>query len=56
MQPQIRDLKVYVEAQKTFNQMADSAEIKGGTILPVPPAQSTTSNSKKHTKSGRRRT
>lgn len=56
LEEQIRDLKVYVEAQKTFNQMADSAEIKGGTILPVPPAQSTTSNSKKHTKSGRRRT
>ena len=52
---QIRDLTVYIEAQKTLNDMTDSDGIKGGTVLPVPSEQSSRASGKKQTKSGRRR-
>ena len=52
---QIRDLKVYIEAQKTLIDMADSDSIRGGTLLPVPPMQSSSANTRKHKKSGRRK-
>ncbi|KAL0387129.1 UNVERIFIED_CONTAM: BRAP2 RING ZnF UBP domain-containing protein 1 [Sesamum radiatum] len=51
----IRDLKVYVEAQKMVTSMEDSDGIKGGTILPVELNQSSSGNPKRRTKSGRRR-
>ncbi|KAK6121221.1 hypothetical protein DH2020_045034 [Rehmannia glutinosa] len=54
LQEQIRDLKVYVEAQRMVTNMADSDGIRGGTILPVESNQSSGSgNSKRRTKSGR---
>jgi BRCA1-associated protein len=53
---QIRDLTVYIEAQKTLHTMTDTDDgIKGGTLLPVPPKQSSPANSRKHTKLGRKR-
>ncbi|XWS27034.1 hypothetical protein CRYUN_Cryun26dG0081200 [Craigia yunnanensis] len=52
---QIRDLKVYIEAQKKLIDMTDSYSIRGGTLLPVPPSQSSTANTKRHKKSGRKR-
>ncbi|KAL0454367.1 UNVERIFIED_CONTAM: BRAP2 RING ZnF UBP domain-containing protein 1 [Sesamum latifolium] len=55
LQEQIRDLKVYVEAQKMVTSMEDSDGIKGGTILPVESNQSSSGNPKRRTKSGRRR-
>ncbi|OMO81163.1 Zinc finger, UBP-type [Corchorus capsularis] len=55
LEEQIRDIKVYIEAQKTLKDMTDSDGIKGGTLLPVPPTQSSSANTKKHKKSGRRR-
>ncbi|KAA8535127.1 hypothetical protein F0562_030130 [Nyssa sinensis] len=56
LEEQIRDLKVYVEAQKTLANMTDSDGIKGGTLLPVEHNQSSPANPKRRTKSHRRRT
>ncbi|OMO57764.1 BRCA1-associated 2 [Corchorus olitorius] len=55
LEEQIRDIKVYIEAQKTLKDMTESDGIKGGTLLPVPLTQSSLANTKKHKKSGRRR-
>ncbi|KAE8654511.1 topless-related protein 4-like [Hibiscus syriacus] len=40
LEEQIRDLKVYIEAQKTLVDVTDSDCIRGGTVLPVPSTQS----------------
>ncbi|GAB4849703.1 hypothetical protein Ancab_004497 [Ancistrocladus abbreviatus] len=55
LEEQIRDLKIYIEAQRTLNNMTGSAEIKGGTLLPVPANQPSSSNSKRQSRSARRR-
>lgn len=55
LEEQIRDLTVYIEAQKTLHHMTDSNDIKGGTLLPVPSNQSSSTNTKRHSKSNRRR-
>lgn len=55
LEEQMRDLTVYIEAQKTLSDMTDSDGIKGGTLLPVPLKQSSPANARKQTKSGRRR-
>ncbi|KAL6008137.1 hypothetical protein ACLOJK_033643 [Asimina triloba] len=55
LEEQIRDLSVYIEAQKTLNTMADADDIRGGTLLPVPLHQSSPANSKKCAKANRRR-
>ncbi|KAG8639308.1 BRAP2 RING ZnF UBP domain-containing protein 1 [Manihot esculenta] len=56
LEEQIRDLTVYIEAQKTLNNMTDTSDIQGGTLLPVPSKGSSPANNKRHTKPGRRRT
>ncbi|KAF8015144.1 hypothetical protein BT93_H0827 [Corymbia citriodora subsp. variegata] len=53
LEEQIRDLKVYIGAQKTLDKMNDKDGIKGGTLLPVPLEQSTPARKSK--KPGRRR-
>ncbi|XP_024026075.1 BRCA1-associated protein isoform X1 [Morus notabilis] len=53
LEEQIRDLTVYIEAQKTLSDMTDSDGIRGGTLLPVPSKQSSPSNTRKQTKSGK---
>lgn len=55
LEEQIRDLTVYVQAQRTLNKMADSDGVKGGTVLPVPLQQSVSANPKKRSKNNRRR-
>ncbi|EOY31123.1 Brca1-associated protein, putative [Theobroma cacao] len=55
LEEQIRDLKVYIEAQKTLIDMTDSDGIRGGTLLPVPQTQSSLANTRRHKKSSRRR-
>ncbi|XP_059635127.1 BRAP2 RING ZnF UBP domain-containing protein 1 [Cornus florida] len=55
LEEQIRDLKVYVEAQRTLANMTDSDDIKGGTLLPVQSNQATPANSRRRTKLSRRR-
>ncbi|KAL6513138.1 hypothetical protein OROGR_020624 [Orobanche gracilis] len=57
LQEQVRDLKVYVEAQRMVKNMAESDGIRGGTVLPVEPNQSSSGpgNPKRRTKSGKRR-
>nr|XP_029146173.1 BRCA1-associated protein isoform X2 [Arachis hypogaea] len=55
MEEQIRDVKIFVQAQKTIDKMTDSNGIKDGTVLPVAYEQSTPGNSKRNRKSGRRR-
>lgn len=52
---QIRDLTVYLEAQKTLGNLTDEAGIKGGTLLPVPLEQPSPANRRKATKANRRR-
>jgi len=52
---QIRDLKIYIEAQKKLSSITDSDGIKGGTLLPVPEMQSSPTPNKRRTKLGRRR-
>ncbi|KAK3436698.1 hypothetical protein EUGRSUZ_C01302 [Eucalyptus grandis] len=53
LEEQIRDLKVYIGAQKTLDEMNDKDGIKGGTLLPVPLEQSTPA--RKNKKPSRRR-
>ncbi|XP_021899398.1 BRCA1-associated protein [Carica papaya] len=55
LEEQLRDLTVYIEAQKTVHKMTDSDGIKGGTILPVPPKEPSASATRRQKKSGRRR-
>ncbi|KAF6158228.1 hypothetical protein GIB67_015022 [Kingdonia uniflora] len=55
LEEQIRDLTIYVQAQKTVAKMTDSENIKGGTVLPVPLQQSSSANSKSRNKTNRRR-
>ncbi|KAK9268532.1 hypothetical protein L1049_000285 [Liquidambar formosana] len=55
LEEQIRDLTVYIEAQKTLGSMTVSDDIRGGTVLPVPLRQSSPASTKRHTKSNRRR-
>lgn len=55
MMPQIRDIKIFLEAQKTIDKMSDSNGIKEGTVLPVAYEQSSPGHSKRNKKSGRRR-
>ncbi|KAK6248373.1 hypothetical protein QUC31_019938 [Theobroma cacao] len=55
LEEQIRDLKVYIEAQKTLIDMTDSDGIRGGTLLPVPQTQSSLANTRRNKKSSRRR-
>lgn len=56
LEEQIRDLKVYIEAQRTFSNTTDADGIKGGTLLPIQSNQSNSSNNpKRRGKSGRKR-
>ncbi|XP_050369615.1 BRAP2 RING ZnF UBP domain-containing protein 1 [Argentina anserina] len=55
LEEQIRDLTVYIGAQKTLNDMNNSDDIKGGTLLPVPSKQSSSAKNRRQTKSSRRR-
>ncbi|GAB2289193.1 hypothetical protein Dimus_023496 [Dionaea muscipula] len=53
LEEQIRDLRIYVKTQKMLSR-EDSDDIKGGTVLPVPMKEPSSSNSKRHS-SGRPR-
>ncbi|XP_043719100.1 BRAP2 RING ZnF UBP domain-containing protein 1 isoform X2 [Telopea speciosissima] len=55
LEEQIRDLRVYIEAQRALDNMTGSDDIKGGTILPVPLQQSTSGSTKRSSKVNRRR-
>lgn len=55
LEDQIRDLKMYIGAQKTLATMTDTDGIRGGTILPVQSNVSSAANPKRRTKSSRRR-
>jgi len=55
LEEQIRDLTIYMEAQKTLGNMTDSDGIRDGTLLPLSYKQSSPANSRRHTKAGRRR-
>ncbi|XP_061991915.1 BRAP2 RING ZnF UBP domain-containing protein 1 [Rosa rugosa] len=55
LEEQIRDLTVYIGAQKTLNDMTNSDDIKGGSLLPVPSKQSSSAKNRRQTKSSRRR-
>lgn len=52
---QIRDTSVYIKAQAEVSVMANLDGIKDGTVLPVRYNSSPSTNSKKRTKSGRKR-
>ncbi|KAL9260032.1 BRAP2 RING ZnF UBP domain-containing protein [Drosera capensis] len=54
LQEQIRDLRIYVTAQKTMN-TNELKDAKGGSLLPVPAQQPSSSHHKRGSKSGRRR-
>lgn len=55
LKEQIRDLKVYLEAQKKIAKMTDREGVKGGTLLPVEATCPSSGNPKRRAKSGRRR-
>ncbi|PNX88828.1 zinc finger (ubiquitin-hydrolase) domain protein [Trifolium pratense] len=55
LEEQIRDITIFLEAQKTIDKMSDSNGIKEGTVLPVAHEQPSPGNSKRNRKSGRRR-
>ncbi|XP_054786741.1 BRAP2 RING ZnF UBP domain-containing protein 1 [Prosopis cineraria] len=55
LEEQIRDLNIYIEAQKAVDKMEDSNGIKEGTLLPVAYQQSSSGKTRKNRKSGRRR-
>ncbi|XP_010541914.1 PREDICTED: BRCA1-associated protein [Tarenaya hassleriana] len=54
LEEQIRDIRIFIEAQKTLKNMPDSDGIREGTVLPIPRNESSAS-SRKQKKSGRRR-
>ncbi|QCD80636.1 BRCA1-associated protein [Vigna unguiculata] len=54
LEEQIRDIKIFLEAQKTIDKMSDSNGIKDGTVLPVA-YESSPGHRKRNKKSGRRR-
>ncbi|XP_010533139.1 PREDICTED: BRCA1-associated protein-like isoform X2 [Tarenaya hassleriana] len=54
LEEQIRDIRVYIEAQKIVKDMPDSDTIREGTVLPIP-RKEPSSSSRKKKKSGRRR-
>ncbi|KAL6012052.1 hypothetical protein ACLOJK_002527 [Asimina triloba] len=45
LEEQLRDLMVYIEGQKTLEQLPNSDEIKEGTVLPIPVESSSSSRS-----------
>lgn len=47
---QIRDLTVYIQAQRTLGTMSLSDDIKEGTVLPVPVKQQSSSSHKRRAK------
>ncbi|KNA16979.1 hypothetical protein SOVF_084540 [Spinacia oleracea] len=55
LEEQIRDLTIYMEAQRKISSIADSDGIRGGTLLPMPQMQSSPANTKRRTKPGRHR-
>lgn len=55
LEEQIRDIRIYIEAQRKLNCITGSDGIKGGTLLPVPEMQSVPANTKRRAKLGRRR-
>ncbi|KAJ4708229.1 BRCA1-associated protein [Melia azedarach] len=55
LEEQIRDLTVYIEAQKTLTNITDSDGIRGGTVLPVSYEHSSPANARRHKKLSRRR-
>ncbi|KAK9098721.1 hypothetical protein Syun_025766 [Stephania yunnanensis] len=55
LEEQIRDIRVYVEAQRTVDNTIDADSVKGGTLLPVPSHQSSSPNSKRHSKNNNKR-
>ncbi|XP_073219992.1 BRAP2 RING ZnF UBP domain-containing protein 1 isoform X2 [Cicer arietinum] len=56
LEEQIRDIRIFLEAQKTIEKMSDSNGIKEGTVLPMMAhEQSSPAKSKRNKKSGRRR-
>ncbi|WOK95068.1 BRCA1-associated protein isoform X1 [Canna indica] len=59
LEEQLRDLIMHIESQKVIDEPQDgsiSSEVKGGTVLPVEPASSTSNiGSSKHGKKNRRR-
>lgn len=55
LEEQIRDIKIFLQAQKTIDKMSDSNGIKEGKVLPVAYEQSSPGHSKRNRKSGRRR-
>lgn len=55
LEEQIRDITIFLQAQKTIDKMSDSNGIKEGTVLPVAHEQPSPGNSKKNRKSGRKR-
>ncbi|GMH27309.1 hypothetical protein Nepgr_029152 [Nepenthes gracilis] len=56
LEEQIRDLKIYIEAQRTLNNTTNSDDIKGGTLLPVPlkPPPSSSNSKRRHGRLSRR--
>uniref|UniRef100_A0A0D6R608 BRCA1-associated protein n=1 Tax=Araucaria cunninghamii TaxID=56994 RepID=A0A0D6R608_ARACU len=54
LEEQVRDLMVYIEAQKTLETCSNSAEIRDGTVLPMSP-ESTSKMSRRSGKSSRKK-
>ncbi|KAF8393105.1 hypothetical protein HHK36_021346 [Tetracentron sinense] len=49
LEEQLRDLMVYIEAEKTVEQLQTSNEIKDGTVLPIPIESSSRNSAKRST-------
>ncbi|CAN6449779.1 unnamed protein product [Victoria cruziana] len=54
LEEQVRDIMIYIEAQRTLEMMPDSHDIKGGTVLPAQ-RHSSSANTKRSTKINKRR-
>lgn len=55
LEEQIRDLKIYVEAQKMIANMDDSEDIKGGAVLPAEASRSSQGKTNRRGRQGRKR-
>ena len=52
---QVRDITVYIQAQKALSNMSDSDEIRSGSVLPMPPQPASSTKARRSSKMNRRR-
>ncbi|CAA7407565.1 unnamed protein product [Spirodela intermedia] len=55
LEEEVRDITVYINAQKALSNRADADEIRSGSVLPMPPQQASSTKARRSSKMNRRR-